>query len=368
MSVAAGVWSSVAIEPLHAQNKPSGQVQDEFRGKTTQDYNRRLEQLQQTLGGDAEPKASDYRIGPEDLLEITVLEAPDLNRTVRVAARGEISLPLLGGVKTVGLTPRQLEIVIEELLRRSYMKDPHVGVFVREVQSHPISIVGAVKKPGVFQVRGAKSLLEVLSLAEGLADDAGDTVIVMRGAGLNGAPGQNHEQSPGAAPGSASRPATETGVISSAPTDSTSEETLEVNLKDLLESGNSRYNLAVNPGDIVKVTRAGIVYVVGEVRKPGGFLLKNNENISVLQAIALGEGLTHTAAKSHARIIRTDEHTGKRTETAINLESVLAGKAPDPVLQPKDIVFVPNSTARSAWTRGLELALQTASGVVIWRR
>ena len=114
--------------------------------------------------------------------------------------------------------------------------------------------------------------------------------------------------------------------------------------------------------------RAGIVYVVGEVRKPGGFVLKSNENISVLQAIALAEGLSRTAAKGHARIIRTDEGTGQRKEIALDLGKVLAGKAPDPILQAKDIVFVPNSAARSALTRGLEVTLQTVSGVVIFRR
>ncbi|MGH9896926.1 MAG: polysaccharide biosynthesis/export family protein, partial [bacterium] len=109
-----------------------------------------------------------------------MFEAPELNRSVRVSASGEISLPLLGAVKAAGLTPRGLESVLEELLRRTYMKDPHVGVYVREMESHSVSVFGAVQKPGVFQVRSTKTLLEVLSLAQGLAEDAGDTVIVMR--------------------------------------------------------------------------------------------------------------------------------------------------------------------------------------------
>src|SRR5207244_13013352 len=96
----------------------------------------------------------------------------------------DIRTPLLESLYAAGLTPRVLELVLEELLRRTFMKDPHVSVFVREMQSHPVSVLGAVRKPGVFQVRGSKTLLEILSLAEGLADDAGETVIIMRSAGL----------------------------------------------------------------------------------------------------------------------------------------------------------------------------------------
>jgi len=122
----------------------------------------------------------------------------------------------------------------------------------------------------------------------------------------------------------------------------------------------------VHPGDIVKVTRAGVVYVIGEVRKPGGFALKSNERISVLQALALSEGLTRTASKAGARIIRTDQQTGERKETSIDLGKILAGKAPDPVLEPKDIVFVPNSAAKTTFGRGVEAAAQTLTGLLIF--
>lgn len=316
--------------------------------ETTEDVNRRLAQMQRMqTAAEESGAAGEYRIGPEDLLEITIFEAPEMNRALRVSASGEISLTLLGAVRAAGLTPRELESVLAELLRRSYMKDPHVGVFVKELQSRPVSVFGAVYKPGVFQVRGTKTVVEMLSLAEGLAADAGDTVIIMRGAGFP-----------------AGGAAEEAGSEKTAPR----AETLEINLKSLLESGDSRFNVPVFPGDIVKVTRAGIVYVVGEVKRPGGFTLKSNENISVLQALALAEGLTRTSARSQARIIRTDEVTGKRVEVAVNLSRVLAGKAEDPLLRPRDIVFVPNSAARSALARGSEAALSILTGVVVWRR
>lgn len=313
---------------------------------TSRDYNRRLHQL--LPGSDSVAPARDYRIGPEDLLEITVFEASDLDRTVRVSAEGGISLPLLGAIHAAGLTSRQLEAVLEELLRRSYMKDPHVGVFVKAIRSHPVSVFGAVEKPGVYQIRGAKTLVEVLSMAQGLASDAGDTVIVMRSGG-----GALPPDTAGAS----------TGGSASAPAG-----TIRIPLEGLLDSGNPRDNVLVYPGDVVKVTRAGIVYVVGEVRKPGGFTLKSNENISVLQALALAKGLTRTSAAKRALIIRTSKTSGKREEIAINLDKILKGRAPDPLLRARDIVFVPNSTGRAAFYRGAEAALSIAGGVIVYRR
>jgi len=249
------------------------------------------------------------------------------------------------------------------------MKDPHVSVFVREMQSHPVSVMGAVRRPGVFQIRGSKTLLEVLSLAEGLADDAGESVIILRGAALSTEPEPAVDRS-GATNQSSSAAQNTVGVKEVAPglnsNRSASENVVQVNLKDLLESDDSRSNPLVHPGDIVKVTRAGVVYVIGEVRRPGGFALKSNERISVLQALALSEGLTRTAAKAEARIIRTDQQSGEREETPINLGKILAGKAPDPILDPKDIVFVPNSAAKSTLSRGAEIAAQTLTGLLIF--
>jgi polysaccharide biosynthesis/export protein len=336
-----GIALLLATGSPQAQDIPARKGSSSFRGETTQEFNQRLAESRKTLSRmSPEPAEGESRIGPDDLLEITVFEAPDLNRTFRVSANGEISFQLLGPVRAGGLTPRQLELVLQELLRRTYMKDPHVGVFVRELQSHPVSVVGAVKRPGVFQIRGTKTVLELLSMAEGLADDAGDTVLVMRGA---------------------SEPA-------NLPKQEGAGEIVEVNLKSLLESVDPAFNIPVHPGDIVKVTRAGIVYVVGEVKKPGGFVLKSNENISVLQALALAEGLTRTSSKSQARIIRTDQSTDKRIEIPVDLGKILTNKAPDPLLQPKDIIFVPDSSAKSAFYRGAEAVLSTAAGVVIYRR
>lgn len=338
--------------------------------QTSVEINQRLQSAGENVAGSKkESQTSESRIGPDDLLVITVFEAPELSSTVRVSANGEISLQLLGAVHAAGLTPRELEFVLQGLLRGTYMKDPHVGVFLQELQSHPVSVVGAVKMPGVFQIRGTKTVIEVLSMAQGLADDAGDTVLIMHGAGYAESGGLNLPDPAGA--GVAASPLPREAVTRSDSGQGAAfgqnREIVEINLKKLLESADSALNVPVRPGDIVKVTRAGIVYVVGEVQKPGGFVLQNNESISVLQALALAQGATHTSATSRARIIRTDPTTGKRTEIPMNLGRILTGKAPDAFLQPKDIVFIPNSAAKNMLFRGSEAALQTATGVAIYR-
>ena len=335
--------------------------------ETTEEYNRRLQEVLQLSGSSANSSTHDYRIGAEDLLELAVFEAPELDRTLRVSANGQISLPLLGSSQAAGLTSRELEVVIQELLRRSYMKDPHVSVFVKDMQSHPVSVFGAVKKPGVFQIRGSKRLIEVLSMTEGLSDDAGDNVVVMRQAQPSGT------TDPKVDGGSPSAPALQVKTDNGASTrsvagGSASGETLNINLKDLLNSPDSRSNVLIYPGDVIKVSRAGVVYVVGEVKKPGGFVLKTNENISVLQALALAEGPTRTSARSRVRIIRSDGTTGARIEIPIDLGKILAGKLPDPILLPKDIVFVPNSAGRSVLYRSAEAAIGLGTGMAIYRR
>jgi len=317
----------------------------------------------------AKSTSNEFRIGPGDLLDISVFEAPELNRTVRVENNSQISLPLVGEARAADLTPRELESVLQELLRRTYIKDPHVSVFVRELESHPVSVVGAVKQPGVFQIRGTKTVIEMLSMAQGLTDDAGDTVLITHGAGsreVRAATSQSSsKENNGAFRLTRAVPDKYDGPV---PADQeTSGQAETINLKKLLDTGDPALNASVGPGDIVKVPRAEVVYVVGEVGRPGGFVLQSNGSISVLQALALAGGPTHTSALSRVRIIRMDASSGKRTEIPINLGKILSGKSPDTILEPKDIVFIPNNAAKSALYRASEAALQTATGVAIYR-
>jgi len=353
--------------PLAAQTTPnhksSSWFSPSFGGDTTQDYNNRLAQLaRETKAPELNSSPGDYQIGPEDLLEISVLEAPDLNRTVRVSDEGAISLALLGPVQAAGLSARQLQAVLEDRLRQTYMKDPQVSVFVQEMRSHPVSVFGAVEKPGVYQIRCAKTLVEVLSMAQGLANDAGDTVIVVRHTGDPGdlavaALLDSRSTAVRDVPSEAVVPIPST--VSRATDGTAGIEGITINLKDLLDSSDPRSNVLVYPGDMIKVARAGIVYVVGQVHKPGGFLLKTNENISVLQAIALAEGLTSNAKGKEARIF-VGGTNGSPKEVPINLDKILAGKAPSPLLKPDDVLFVPNSGGKEA----LHVLEQSTAGIV----
>jgi len=358
------------VAPANAQQTPGGDRRLLMAENDQQGFARQFETVSaERLRREPSIRDEASSIGPGDLLDISVFEAPEMNRTLRVSANGEISFELLGAVNTSGLTPQELETVLQDQLRRTFMKDPHVGVFVHELESHSVSVVGAVKKSGVFQIRGPKTLLEMLSLAEGLAEDAGDTVWILRGAGW---PAPD-------APGTYASSQETEGLVYLTPSKAARRGNLaaqeqaprgkieQVNLKNLLESQDAALNVPVYPGDIVKVTTAGVVYVVGEVRKPGGFILKNNQNISLLQALALAEGLTHTSAANQARIVRTDPKTGQRVEIPAKLGKILANKKNDPELQPQDILFIPNSAAKSAFYRAAESAVSVATGVAIYK-
>lgn len=358
---------SILFNPAVSHSQTSKTIETAGPGsklETAEDLNRRIEELRESLDRETHTApAPDYRIGSDDVLDITVFDAPELNRKLRVSANGEISTPLTGEVRAAGLTAHELEGALETKLR-GYMNEPHVGVFVTSVESHPVSVLGEVNKPGVFQIRGPKTLLEMLSMAQGLADDAGDKVIVMRSSGPE--PG-SHAAGDQSAPNAAK--ADEAGhSAASEPADppSTHNTTVTVDVKLLLDSGDPAYNVPIYPGDIVKVTKAGIVYVVGGVKKPGGFAMRSNEDMSLLKAIALAEGVSDTAATSRTRIIHTDEITGHRSETPVNLGKVLAGKQPDMPLKPADVIFVPRSNTKSAFLKGTETAVATASGYVIF--
>jgi polysaccharide export outer membrane protein len=385
-----GMLPSVDLRAQDYQGAPKSQsAEDAATAESTEDYNRKLERLKEQFAETREHQTGDYRIGPQDLLDINIFEAPELNRTVRVSENGEVSLPLLGGIHVVRLTARELENSLATRLRE-FLKDPHVSVMVTAIESHPVSVIGEVNKPGVFQVRGSKTLLEMLSMAQGLAPDAGDEVLVMRNAGYNrGQDGSGQATQAGsgetgskdtdgiksgAAPDDRGRDgalknnatASIAGTNDAAADRSQQGDTLAVNLRHLLNSRDPGLNVPIYAGDIVKVTRAGIVYVVGAVRKPGGFTVKGNEQMSLLKAIALAEGLSSTSSKGHTRIIRTDEGSGKRSEIPVELGKILDGKAPDMNLQAADIVFVPNSTGKTVLFRSTDAIINTASGVAIF--
>jgi polysaccharide export outer membrane protein len=383
---------SVDLRAQDYQGTPKSQGMEESAAtaESTEDYNRKLEKLREQFAETRERQTGDYRIGPQDLLDISVFEAPELNRTVRVSENGEVSLPLLGGIHVVRLTARELENTLAARLRE-FLKDPHVSVMVTAIESHPVSVIGEVNKPGVFQVRGSKTLLEMLSMAQGLAPDAGDEVLVMRNAGYTrgqddgaqttraGSGERDSKDTEGVKSGTGSDDSGKNGAPKKNATAAMQEtsdvgtkqgqqdgDTIAINLRHLLNSRDTGFNVPIYAGDIVKVTRAGIVYVVGAVKKPGGFTVKGNEQMSLLKAIALAEGLSSTSSKGHTRIIRTDEGSGKRSEIPVELGKILDGKAPDMNLQAADIVFVPSSTGKTVLFRSTDAVVNTATGLAIF--
>jgi polysaccharide biosynthesis/export protein len=268
-----------------------------------------------------------YRIGVNDVVSVSVLHAPELTVTARVTEKGDISLPLLGPVSAAGLTAGELEAVLEERLREKYIREPDATVQITELQSQAVSVVGAVKHPGIFQVRGTKTLLEVLSLAEGVAENAGDSVIVLR-KGSNPVNGVS----------------------------------FEVPLKKLLTTPDAAVNVPIYPGDVVNVQAADVVYVIGEVKRPGAFAMRGNDRLTVLRALALGEGLLPTAAKGHALVLRTAEG-GERVEIEVDLGDVLKGKQQDFALQAQDVLFVPSSGSKAV----VRAAIDTLTRIVTFR-
>jgi len=309
--------------------------------ETAQDANERI----RSLAAAFQRQARDYVVGSGDLLRVEVFDVPDLSRETRVSESGFISLPLLPvRVRASGLTAFQLEEKLAELLQANgLVVNPQVTVFVKEQRSHPVTIIGAVQRPMVLQAIRPLTLLEVLSEAGGIADDAGSVAIVTR----RGSP-----------PGSGeAQPAEEAGP-----------QTFVVNLKDLLESGDPKFNIPVFGGDVVSVPRAGIVYVVGAVERPGGFVMQNDANeMTTLRAIALAQGIKSTAKPADAVIIRKDANTGQKQEIDVNLKKIMARKAEDVRLYANDILFIPDSTGKKALRRLGELALTVTGGLIILR-
>ncbi len=298
------------------------------------------------------PTASDVVISPDDMLDLSVLDVPEFSGHYRVSPAGSITLPLLRSpISAAGLTPNELSRTISEQLRAGgLVNDPQVTVAIRESRVHSVAITGAVKKPQIYPLFSSTTLLDVLSQAEGLADDAGPMAVVTRG---QVALARMKKEGPCEQPDRREAcPAT-----------------LNVDLGKLLESGDPQSNVVLYPGDRVTVPRAGIIYVVGAVNRPGGFPLKNDQReMSVLKALALAQDLKTTAVPKKALIIRRDSgQPGGKEEIPVDLNKILSRRAPDVPLEAHDILFVPDSSSRKALLRGAEAAVQMATGVIIWR-
>ncbi len=290
-------------------------------------------------------KQGDYMIGSGDLLGIEVFDVPELSRDVRVNETGYISLPLMPSkIRAGGLTTFQLQDKLAELLQTNgLVSTPQVSVSVKEQHSQPITVIGAVKAPMVIQALRKTTLLQALSQAGGIGDDAGGTVIVTRPA---------PDGSDSANPVDASAP--------SAP------QTFTINLADVLESADSRFNIPLIGGDVVSVPRAGIIYVVGAVTHPGGFLLQNDlDRMTMLKMLSLAGGTTNTAKIKSTVILRKNLATGKRDQVPVDLNKIMHLKTQDVQMEPNDILFVPDSSGLKALHRAGDVAVSLTEGIGI---
>jgi polysaccharide export outer membrane protein len=278
----------------------------------------------------------DYKIGQEDLIEISVFEEEKLNKTVRVSSQGNISLPLLGILRVKGLTANELEKEIRELLAEKYLQNPHVGVFIKEYRSQRISVIGAVEKPGPYDVTGQKTILSILGMAGGLKEDAGPLLFLIR------PPQPEDEVSQGKKDSEAMKP-----------------NTLVIDLEELLVKGDLTLDLPLIHGDVINIPISGKIFVGGEVRKPGGFPLKGKK-VTVSQAIAMAEGLKPEASGGEAKIFRYSGKGDEREILSADIYAIQKGQSEDPALKENDILIVPKSGVK-AFFIGL---LDTVKGLV----
>ena len=244
-----------------------------------------------------------------------------------------------------GLTVEELKAALAGKLAR-YISSPRITINLTDDESRPVSVIGAVNSPGVHQLQGPKRLIEVISLAGGVRQDAGSRVILTRQSKWGTLP----------LPG-----------VKTDATDGFSTATLS--LDSLLAATTPSENIVILPNDVISIPKADLVYVVGDVKKSGGFQLSSHNTMSVLQALSLSEGFGPSAAPKDAKIMRpTEKDATKMAEIPVDIQKIFAGKAPDVPLYANDVLFVPNSLAKTSARRIAEAVLQTASGVAIYGR
>jgi polysaccharide export outer membrane protein len=346
-----------AVPALHGQQKT----------ETPQQTNEKI----QELAAQEHLKPHDVPVGTGDLLHIEIFDVPELSRDVRVGDAGDISYPLIPSkISAAGLTPFQLEQKMEQLLiENGLVTHPQVSVFVKEQNSQPVSVVGAVQKPMVYQVIRPTTLLEILAGAGGITDDAGSFVIVTRSPNASAA--RTAAAAIGARAnggGSVSASATPNAAAPNDPLGG-NPQIITIRIQDLLESGDSAFNIMIYGGDVIAVPRAGIVYVTGAgIAQPGGYVLQSHgEQITALKAVAMAHGLTGFAKADSAVIMRNNPVTGQKDVIPVHIGQIEKQKTQDVAMKSNDILYIPDSKGLKVLARGAEAAISIGSSVAIYR-
>ena len=277
-------------------------------------------------------------------MTINVSNLPELSggRIYRVDPQGNFDMPVVGSLHAAGQSLTEVRTAIAEALKQ-YVYHPDVSLGVSQFRSQPVSIIGAVNESGVHQLEGKKTLLEVIAMAKGLRSDAGDSLHITR------------ELSRGSIPLANSRLDAAGRFY-----------TADVNLAALIDGKSPENNIPVESDDVVSIPPADLVYVIGAVTRPGGFVLSQRKNMSVLQALSLAGGLSKNASAKNARILRPTGQI-KPVEILLNVNSILRGKSEDLKLNASDILFIPDSAAKTALGKVAETALQAATGAAVYR-
>lgn len=361
----------------------------QVKTETSQEVNERIRQLAAL----DQAKPGNTVIGAGDVLHIDVFDVPDLSRDVRIDQSREFTLPLVPGkIEAAGFTPYQLQERIARLLQSNgLVTNPQVSVFVKEQYSEPVSIIGAVNHPQVIQLVRPMTLLELIANAGGIADDAGAMILVIRQNAAKEAPaagnsdsdlGAQEDTAPASLkPASATLPSSQTPGTQESKTTTTKQdedvqtspnslggETIQIRLRDLLDSGDPSFNIPILGGDVISVPRSGIVYVAGAVQSPGGYVLQGRgEQVTTAKLIALAHGWTSTAKPNKAVIVRTDTSTGKKEEIPVKLKAILQRKTADVRLFPNDLLIIPDSTGKKVLYQGLQSSIGIGTGVATYR-
>lgn len=327
-----------------------------------QDRRQQTKQYQATTQAASDPMipsviispGEDYRIGPSDVIEVMVDDAPELSRTFRVSGDGTISVPFLGRLAAQQKTPNELAALIADRLRGDYLQSPQVSVTVLQINSRTYFVQGSVRRPGLYQIEGEPSLLKLITIAGGLSENHGSTAFIIReikgGVAIQGWESGNASvhRTDSKAHENLSKGSSVLTADAQHPTpDSTASgkyELLKVSINGLLR-GNFDQNIAIGPGDIVHIPPTDVFFVAGEVNAPGSFPLK--EGTTLRQAISLAQGATFQAAAGRSIIFREDPVSGKRQEIQVDVPAVMNGKKEDISILANDIVIVPNSRVKS---------------------
>lgn len=298
----------------------------------------------QEPGVQTEQRCPRYVLGPFDQIVVRGLNGERINETLTVASDGSITLPLVGRMIVTGTPAEDLQRRLNDQLK-PFVLEPNVLVSLAGPQSRHVSILGAVNQPGVHVIRGCGTLVDAISRAGGLRQDAGNMIKITR---------------------SATRIPAGKDPLQTDQDSGADYQVIDIRVSDLIEAHRPEANVLLQPDDTISVPRAQLVYVVGAVQRAGGFPLNERDTISVLEALSLAGGLASTPAAQRSRIIRGPD--AKRTEIAVDLRKILNGKHPDVLLQADDILFIPSSTPQKVAMRTVEAVIQTATGLAIWRR